>query len=94
MERELTQEKKNQDAAKRHAERFAPVEPVTLKKDEQMLQRKFEKHAQALTFVAFTTYSIRIGSQILKHSDTEMLFYLLVRTYRKRKKENQSTNIW
>lgn len=82
-------------AAKKHAERFPDVKPARLSnKDETFFRNKFEKHARALTFVAFTTYYIKIGSQILKHCDTEMLFYLFVKTYRERKKNNLSLKVW
>lgn len=82
-------------AAKEHAKRFPKVEPVTLSpKDDIWFRKQFDKHAKALTFVAFTTYYIKIGSQIIKHCDTEMLFYLFVRTYRERKRKKQTLLIW
>lgn len=82
-------------AAKKHAESFPKVEPVTLSsKDDTWFRNKFDKHARALTFVAYTTYYIKIGYQILKHCDTEMLFYLFVRTYRERKRKNLTLKIW
>ena len=60
-------------------------------KEEDFLQKKFDKHAKVLQWVgAGSTYYIHIGSAILKHTDTCCLFNLLAKSY----KEDKTKRIW
>ncbi len=75
-----------------NAPKYLSVKAVELtSKEDAHLRKKFEKYTKVLQWVGMpSTYYIHHGSNILKHSDTEMLFNLLAAFYIK----DKEASIW